>query len=41
MVEDETKLTMPLRSRIMSSKDGLEKVFSIDETISKYKDAKA
>ena len=40
MVEDETKLKMPLRIRIMSSKDGLEKVFSIDETISKYKNAK-
>ena len=25
----------------MSSKDGVEKVFSIDETISKYKDVKA
>lgn len=41
MVEDETKLTMPLRSRIMSSKDGLEKVFSIDETIAKYNETKA
>lgn len=36
IIEDETKLFNPLRSRIMSSKNGLKKVFSIDKTIEKY-----
>ena len=35
-IEDETTLLMPLKSRIMSSKDGIEKVFSIEETLKKY-----
>lgn len=38
---DESAKKMPIRSRILSSKDGLEKMLSIDKTIEKYKDLTA
>lgn len=36
LVEDESKIQMPIRSRIMASKDGSKKVFSILDTLEKY-----
>ena len=35
-IEDRTQLFRPFRSRIMASKDGIEKTFSIDDTLKKY-----
>lgn len=33
---DEKEKTMPIRSRILSSRDGLKKIISIDKTLDKY-----
>ena len=34
--ENETKIQLPIRSRIMASKDGSKKIFSILDTLEKY-----
>lgn len=38
---DEFAKKMPIRSRILSSEDGLRKLISIDKTLAKYKDLSA
>lgn len=41
IIEDERSLYLPIRSRIMASKYGSDKIYSIDDTLKKYGDMSA